>query len=289
MGLPYNVDVSAVPNPALEPDDPIAIGFEGAPVVVEPELLVGDSFSRTVVDGPGVTESGHGWSAPTGSTPSIQVANGVLTRDIAANTVVVLLNTSAVGQRDFDAAVDIMAPVAAVTGDSLVFGITGRYATDGGYFVGRFEFNTNGTTTIKISVHSNTHGYSEPVVINGFGPFTPGEWFTLRVRARGDTFELKAWPRADSEPAEWTAAYVLPVDTISGSTNRFGMYFWRLAGNTTTGPQYTVDNWRVFNVPTEVLRGGEVHVLDTLTIPLTAGGAMRGTTREQTVSAIGVM
>lgn len=288
MGLPYNVDVSAVPNPALEPDDPIAIGFEGAPVVVEPELIVGDSFSRTVVDGPGVTESGHGWSAPTGTTPAIQVANGVLTRALDPNTVAFLLNTSATGQRDFDAAVDIMAPAAGVTGEPLVFGIMGRYSSDAGYMNGRFEFVPGGTTTIKISVHDNVAGYSEPVVLNGFGTFTPGQWFTVRVRARGDVYEIKAWPRDEAEPHEWSARYV-GANVISGATNRFGMYFWRLTSNTNAAPQYTVDNWRVYNVPTETLRGGEVHVLDTLTIPLTAGGAMRGTTREQTVSAIGVM
>jgi hypothetical protein len=288
MGLPYNVDISAVPNPALEPDDPIAIGFAGRPQLVEPELLVGDSFERTVVDGAGQTESGHGWSQPSGQ-PELQVAGGVLTRSMAANSVGILLNTSAAGRRDVDALVDVMMPAVATGTGSLVFGIALRYATgdNGGYLTARLEFNVGGTTTIKLAIHDNDGPYKEVVTLAGFSTYSAGQWWTCRARTRGDVLEFKAWPRDEAEPSEWSAT-MTGANTIAGISNRFGMYFWRVNGNTNAGANYVMDNWRVYSVPTELLLGGEVHVLDTLTIPLTASAPMRGQTREQTVGTIGV-
>lgn len=289
-GLPYNVNLAAVPNPALEPDDPIAIGFEGRPEVVEPVLLVGDSFSRTVVNGVGTTESGHAWSIPAGGSTDFQVTGGIMTRGLLAeNTVGVCLNSTVDGQRDVDITVDLAVPAIVTGSGSLVTGIVTRYAASDHFMNARFEFNVAGSLTLKIVTHRpGDLPDGEQAALVGFGSYTAGQWWSVRARTRGDIVEMMAWPRDESPPTEW----MLTADganLINGAANRFGLYFWRLTGNTSAHPQWRVDNWRVRSVPTETLRGGEIHVIDTLSVPLTADAAMRGTTREQSLMDIGVL
>lgn len=282
-GLPYNVDFSAVPNPALEPDDPIAIGVEGAPGAVEPTLIVGDSFSRTVADGMGTSESGHGWS-PSGT--QHQVNGGVYKRELAANTAGTSTNSSASGRRDVRAYVDVRVPVAAA-GASLVSGIVLRYdGTD--YFTLRHEFNSNGMVTAKIARHSASLGYLETATLVDWHAYSAGQWWTVCAESFGAMLRVKAWPRDEPEPNEWLLVDD-SGDDVNGTSQRFGIYAWRVVGNTNSvAPQWEYDNWRVYALPSSPLRGGEVHIVDNLTIPLTAAGAMTGATREQTLVSIGV-
>jgi hypothetical protein len=288
-GLPYSVELSAVPNPALEPDDPIAIGFEGAPEVITPTLLVGDSFSRTVVNGIGTSESGHPWSVAAGTDAACQVTGGVMTRTSAANTANVAVFGATPGVRDVDIAVDVRAPSGATGTEALVLGVVTRYAASDHFLASRFEHNANGTLTLKIVTHRpDPESDGEQASLVDFAPYVAGDWWTVRTRVRGDVVELKAWPRDEAEPLEWQLSWD-GANIIDGTANRFGLYFWRLTGNTSPGPQWEIDNWRAYSAPRELLRGGELHVIDTLTVPLTAAGAMRGTTRQQNLVSIGVL
>ena len=284
LGLPYNVEFDAIPNPALEPDDPIAIGLQGAPEVVLPKLIMGDSFSRTVVDGVGTSESNHDWSVAAGGSANYQVGTGVLSRTIANNTSAVLLQESSIARADVDIYAEFMAPNVA-TGAALVAGTVLRYATNTDFYVARIEFNLAGALDLKLGDHFG--GVTEPVHIPGYATYSAGQWWTTRVRARGDKIEFKAWPSAGAQPDEW--AYTYSGARLGGvGDNRFGLYWWRVNGNTNnSAPQYQHDNFRAYDVPTTILRGGELHVVDSLTVPLTAEGAMSGTTREQTLVTVG--
>lgn len=286
VGLPYNVDFTAVPNPALEPDDPIAIGFEGAPLAVSRTLLVGDSFTRTVVNGIGTSESGHPWSLGAGADVNSQITAGVYRRTlpVAGNTGTELLS-SAVGRRDVDLYADVQVPNVA-TGASLVAGLILRYSGGADSFGARIEFDVGGVVSTKL--HKWLPEYEEPVAISGVATYTAGQWWSMRARAHGSTIEFKAWPRDTAdEPEDWWWSY----DEAHGPgvANRFGLWQWRVGGNTNaSGPQWLFDNFRAYDVPATGLIGGEVHVIDTLSIPLTASGAMKGATREQTLVAIEV-
>lgn len=284
LGLPYNVDFTAVPNPALEPDDPIAIGLEGEPQVIEPELIVGDSFSRVLPDTIGAGETGHAW---TPSAPSSQLAvNGsVFQRTMTVNTTASHVLPLSIGRRDLDAYVDLQVPIAA-GGATLAIGVLLRRNAADDFYSARLEFDADGDVSLKIADHGPL-GYSEPATIDGYAPYTAAQWWTLRARARGNVCELKAWPRNEPEPDDWALSYDGMRPAATGHDNRFGLYLWRVAGNTNnTGPQYLIDNFRAYDVPASMLRGGELHVLDTVTIPLTAAGALRGRTREQTLTSI---
>jgi len=285
LGLPYNLDLTAVPNPALEPDDAIAVGIIGTPVTSkQPRQLVGDSFSRTVVNGMGAAESGAGWSLS--SPADSQVNDGVLKKTIGtANTAHIAFNSTAVGRQDFDAYVDVQVPAVA-TGASLVFGVLARYADGSNYNTMRLEFNPNGKVSAKIARHSVAYGYDEHAVNTDFTTYAAAQWWTVRVRCKGDEFALKAWRRdVEPQPKEW----LLIGDDNKVRGPQFGLFFWRLAGNTNTaGPHWLVDNWRVYTVPTTLLSAGEIHVIDTLTIPLTADAPMQAGTREQSLVTIEV-
>ncbi|HYD28886.1 DUF5047 domain-containing protein [Brevundimonas sp.] len=285
LGLPYNVDFTAVPNPALEPDDPIAIGLEGEPRIIEPELIVGDSFSRVLADTIGAGETGHAW---TPSTPSSQLAvNGsVFQRTMTVNTTASHVLPLSIGRRDLDVYVDLQVPIAA-GGATLAIGALLRRNAADDFYTARLEFDADGDVSLKIADHGPL-GYAEPATIDGYAPYTAAQWWTLRARAHDNVCELKAWPRDEQpEPNDWALSYDGMRPAAAGQDNRYGLYLWRLAGNTNnTGPQYLIDNFRAYDVPANVLRGGELHVLDTVTIPLVAAGALRGRTREQTLTSI---
>jgi hypothetical protein len=285
LGLPYNVDFTAVPNPALEPDDPIAVGVEGKPTVVRPLPLAADSFSRVSVDGWSNSENGDAWSE-LGTLTDFQINGSTATLGLpSANTVLAALNSVARGRRDADIRVD--ARVSAIaTGASLLTGIALR--SDGGtanMYSMRLEFNTAGTVSIKMARHSSVLGYQELTALANFDTYSLGQWWTIRARARGSLLHLKAWPRDEPEPKEWQLAYDdAEADVLTGV--RFGLYMWRFSGNTNVAPQWELDNWRAQTAPVEGLRGGELHVIDSLTIPLTAAGAMGAVTREQSLTTI---
>lgn len=283
LGLPYNVDFSAIPNPGLEPGDPVAVGLQGAPTVVGRALLVGDSFTRAVIDGIGITESGHAWSVAAGASANYQVDGGVLEKTLGDNVFAVNTLPVAVGRRDVDLYLEVQVPATA-TGASLTVGPVLRYANSGDYYACRLEFNTGGTVSLKIV--SEDSGSTDVATLVGFDTYSAAEWWTVRARGRGDVIEMMAWPTAEAVPDEW----MLSIDDARGpgAANQFGIWWWRVGGNTNNvAPQYLLDNYRAYDVPSTVLEGGELHVMDTLTIPLTADAAMTGTTREQTLVVIG--
>lgn len=283
LGLPYNVDFQAIVNPALEPDDPIAVGIDGTPKLVTPTLLVGDSFSRTVVDGMGTSESGHTWF-PNGTASTYQVNGGVLKKNIItpgeAHTA--LLGTTA-GRPDVDLRAKFRAPATA-TGAALPAGFIARRDPDGYHDSLRLEFNAGGSLSLKMA--SSTAVYDEYAELPGFDSYTAGQWWHVRAAVVGEVRLLKAWPDGEAEPHAWMLTAESAVNTVGP---RFGLWFWKLGGNTNAGvPLWEVDNFQAFTAELEVLQGGEIHVVDSLTVPLTASGAMAGTTRQQSLGVIEV-
>lgn len=280
IGLPYNVDFDAVPNPALEVEDVLAIGIEGVPVQRKPLLIHGDSFTRTVVDGLGMAETGAAYSF---NNSSMQVNSGTFKRTIAsANSYSVpfVLNERV---RNARAYVDVRAPVTAIGGD-LGVGLSMRAADSNDFYAAWIAFTISSTVNAAI-VRRTTESASIDALdySDGIGTYFSGDWWTICMEADGDLLRMKAWPRdTEPEPSEWL------ITTDAGapfpeSENRYGLYFLRYSGNSNVSPQYELDNYRVQSLPGSDLQGGEVHVLDSITIPLTAAGAMRGTTREQTL------
>lgn len=287
IGLPYNVDFTAVPNPALEPDDIIAIGLKGTPYRTPPQLTTADSFTRTVVNGADPSEDGFGWSSAAGADTTIQVNGGVLRKTLGSNGSGLMLRFTAQGLKDVDQYLDVQVPNAAATA-SLVMALIFRYGpSDGNFYAARLEFDTSGNVSTKF-----TDGWNGPALVyyNGYRAYTAATWWTMRCRAKGGQIAFKAWPTADGQPEEWTWVYEDdPAIRLQGAGgSRFGMGWWRVGSNSNAGPQFLNDNYQSFTVPESALHGGELHVIDTVTIPMLADAEQRGTTREQTLGVIEV-
>lgn len=282
LGLPYNVNFTAVPNPALEPLDPIAVGIEGAPVPIVPTILAGDSFSRTVVNGVGPGEDGIAWSiGGAGSSTAFSVTTGTLRKTNGSNIAEFLLKPASIGRPDVELRSQVQVPSVAVAG-SLIHALVVRYTSGTDHYAARLEFNAGGTVTLKLG---DSSAVVTPVVINDFDTYSAGQWWDTLCVSRGSSIYFKAWPSTDPEPNAWS--FVYDDARLSGSTeNRFGLWWWRVGANSNAGPQWWVDNFRARTVPRSLIRGGELHVLDSLSVPLTADEAMRGTTREQTLVVI---
>lgn len=283
LGLPYSVSFQSVPNPALEPDDPIAVGIVGTPRLITPTLLAGDSFSRTVVDGVGTSESGHTWFT-SGTASTWQVNNGLLHKNIVtANEAHSALMGTTVGRLDVDLSAKFQA-VATPTGGSLVCGFVARRDTTGYLDALRLEFNTNGMVSLKMSSIAAT--YDEYAHLPNFAAYDVGEWWNLRAVVLGPLRLIKAWRDGDPEPFTWM---LQAEDYVNTTGTRFGLWYWKTSGNTNVGSVlWRTDNFKAQSAEIEVLEGGELHIIDSLTVPLTATQAMSASTRKQFLGTIGV-
>lgn len=283
LGLPYNVDFTAIPNPALEPDDPIAVGIEGAPTIVTPTLLAADSFSRTVVNGVGTPDYGPNWNILAGGSANYAVNSGVLKKTLAVGFTAFTRLNLPLSRRNIDVYQDVRVPNAA-TVSSLVAGFQLRWTDDNDYYSARLEFNASGTVTLKIADHY--YGYAETGELADFASYTANQWWTVRVRTVDSKIQIKAWPTANSQPGAWMLTDE-NADRVSPG-NQVGLWWWRVAGNTNnSAPQFEHDNVQVYSVPPQPLLGGELHIMDSIKVPLVATDAMTAVTREQSLTVIG--
>lgn len=277
LGLPYSVDFSVVPNPALEPWDPVSVRTEGVEDF-EPAALVADTFNRTVVDGWGTASSGEAWTATavwdvtpgygtnaitTPNQSSHAVLNGVIAPDVDGYMVVSVPNMA--------------------TGAALITGAATHYSNPGSIssYQLRLEFNVAGTVTAKIS--RIVSGSFLELASNNPVPgltYTAGQLWKLRFRQIGSLLRMKIWPNDSNEPNDWT----LETTDASNATGAIGVWAWKQTANSNTGVLFQVHE---FVVNTYERPAGDIHVIERMTIPLTADQAMTADTREQTLVVIG--
>ena len=281
LGLPYNVRFGQVPNPALEPHDPVAVNSRGALRLERPRTFLTDAFGRTVADTWGTADSGAVWtnSAP-GS--AFDVAGGEGTWAAASAGDVGRVVALGVSETDVDGYYVVSTPVA-VAGAALVMRANVRYVDlNNNYMVG-IELSPGGAVAVKAAKY--TAGvYTELGSLNPVpgAAYVAGARWAVRVRAVGTALKVRVWPDGEVEPTNWHLQ-VTDSDHAAGSV---GMWFWRVSPNSNTGAQFHVDDivWRTWP---GVAEGAELHVLETVKIPLDVDTVQRATTRQQTLVVIG--
>jgi hypothetical protein len=279
LGLPYNVDFSQVPNPALEPGDPVAVNLAGSRHVVR---LVGrDSFDRTVVDSWSNADSGQAWTI-SGTAANFDVTGGVGTVAAPTANLAQHARLDGVDESDVEGYFTASVPVAA-TGAALLFGAVVRRVDASNYYLLSFEFQVGGTVALKLwRVVSGT--FNQLAELNPIPgrTYTAGERWICQYRVVGTALKIKAWPEGSVPPPSWQVAATDTTYTSGG----VGILFWRVASNTNTGSQFNVDDFSVKSYP-GLPSGAEIHVIERLTIPLAVEQPMTAVTKEQTLVVIG--
>jgi hypothetical protein len=277
LGLPYNVDFTAVPNPALEPYDPVVVNAAGS-LNPEAKLLVKDSFSRTVTGSWGTADSGQAWSL-TGA--AFNIDGGAATYTITPDNVA-LSSLAGDSAADVEGQFTVSVPNLP-TGATFVVGAVTRHTGTTNNYQLRIEFRTDGKIGCKISrwFNSSLEELATNNPVDGL-TFTPNQIFRVRFRNVGTKLKIKIWIDGQAEPATWT----LETTDDAYTFGRVGLWGFRVPGNTNTGVQAQIHEFTASTYPA-IPSGAEVHVIEKLTIPLVADQPMTATTREQTPVVIG--
>jgi hypothetical protein len=197
-----------------------------------------DTFTRTLSDSWGTSDSGDAWTTSGGSSTDFDVNGSGGTVTITSANVsryAVIPATHA----DQDIRVSVSSSALA-TGASQYAGPVARYADANNTYYARIAFQTNQAVSLTIQKRV---GGTQTDLLTVTLPWThaASAVFGIRFLVQGSSLKAKAWPVATTtEPRIWhaettdtslTAAGSIGVRTITGS------------GNTNTNPVFTYDNF----------------------------------------------
>lgn len=191
-----------------------------------------DDFNRSVSNGWGTTSSslGQSWTTP-GTASNYSVDGSKAQIIIAAANTAVICRASNSDARDVDITMTIT-PAATATGASYGQGAILRYTDTSNYLYSTLEFNTAGTTTVKIrevvAGVATEIGALNPIPSSSY---TAGQSWKLRTQADGDIIRVMAWPVSGSQPTAWQITAT--QDSLTGT--QLGVYSVRFSGNSNSG------------------------------------------------------
>lgn len=167
--------------------------------------LVSDTFTRTVVNGWGSTESGTLGPLPytlTGGTVpgnyDVTAGKGTHTLD---TTNVIRYSVIDIGSPNFDIYATVSTPVTA-SGAPITTRLVGRYSDTANLYVAGLVFATTGLVTLQIARVVGGVG----ALIQQFadGAYAPNQEWRVRFQGNGSSLKLKAWIAALPEPDAWS-------------------------------------------------------------------------------------
>ncbi|WP_435279182.1 hypothetical protein [Streptomyces sp. 1222.5] len=254
---PYDVLWTKDPN-----DFPLDVKISGEVIrVTSITDWVTDTFSRTVSNGWGTNDSGFAWSTGGGSASDYSVGSGVGSHLLAsvASSRRCFANTSV---PDMDIYVSVTADQLA-TGDSLIGGVTSRYADSDNLYQGQLRFTSTNAVQVVIikrvaAAETVLGSYTMPGVT-----FAANTFYRLRFQLKGTRLRAKGWLASDAETPEWqvtvydsdlTTAGLLGFRSISGS------------GSTNVNPSIKYDDYmiaspQIFNISRSINGVVKAHAL----------------------------
>ncbi len=214
-----------------------------APCVPNTEPLFLDTFTRTLVDSWGSTETGSlgilPYTLAGGTNPGNYDVNGgkgrmALDTDTVDRTAVI-----DVGRTDFDLYAGFSTNQTALT-NSATSRIVARFTDANNNYQGGINWQPDGTTLIFLT--RILAGVQTILAITfSFSAYTPDVEFTLRYQGIGNDFKLKVWPTAGIEPEPWNLE---ATDTPQALTaTNVGILTRRDTGNTNVGMILATDNF----------------------------------------------
>lgn len=190
-----------------------------------------DTFTRTVSPGLGTADSGQVWTAS--SNWSVNGTTAIWSAPSAS-----LVSNPSLADADATncrARITVW-PTVVATGASLLYGMTLRRADSSNYLLYSIEFTASTTVVAKIwTVVAGSATSLGSVTLAG--TYSANDKWRVLVESDGGALRLKAWEPAnpsapdDDEPDAWS----LTANDSSVTGSGFGLYGWRLSGNTNAG------------------------------------------------------
>lgn len=186
-----------------------------------------DTFTRSVTNGWGTSDSGDAWSMSGGTAANYLTTSGV---GRAAHTDVGTRRFTYAGNyADVDFIGQITAP-STPTGAAIQGGYTFRFTDANNFYCAMANFSTTGM--VHVDIQKRKAGTITTLTSTVDQSFSPGfrKWF--RVRAIGSSLAVKLWSDGSAEPDTWGAT-ATDTDFTAGA---IGTHSVLLSGNTNTLP-----------------------------------------------------
>ncbi len=210
------------------------------------ELLVEDSFSRTVAQGFGAASIGGSYTTPEPKNMSVNGSQGVLSLTQTMTRSAWVGPSSA---EDVDVT-NSFGVSALPTAGSVYQGQMVRTNAAGAYYTSRLRIMPD--KTIYLGLRAVAAGGSQTTIGSDVTlPFAmaAGTRLISRFQVQGSTLRVKAWAKGSTEPANWQ---LTGTSTALPSAGRTGV--WSYLGGGTNSLDVTVDDLRVESLtPANVL------------------------------------
>ncbi|MEU6387662.1 hypothetical protein ABZ847_29360 [Streptomyces bauhiniae] len=205
--------------------------------------LAADTFGRTSSSGWGTATTGQAWTVGGAAATEFTVSSGIA-RHLQPTKNVIRLTRLADARSNVEQVSDVAIPAVA-TGASVVVGHIARYQTGTGdrYWL-RFEFDTGGAVSAKIS--KTIGGVGTDLAVRSGIPgltYTAGQWWTVRSSVVGRRLSVRAWPTGTPEPDGWTLTV---LDSSIVAAGQYGVQSWAVFGNTNT-TEVRFDNYQAID------------------------------------------
>lgn len=211
--------------------------------VINPPAIT-DTFSRTVVDGWGSTDTGQAWTvAGGGGAPDFDVTAGYGSHTLAT-TVSARRSQIVQPSADLDMTVDVAVSTLPV-GANLIGSLLAR--SDLGvanFYNARLEFTSvlSGSQVLITLAKRVASVDTLMVTVNTQMSFTAGQFFRLRFQVQDNTLRARAWPADQAEPDQWQ---VTVTDSNLLAAGYLGTRSFSGAGVTNPNPEVRYDNLTV--------------------------------------------
>lgn len=179
-------------------------------------LTVSDTFTRTVVNAWGTSDSGHVWSTDGGSASNYSTTGS---RGIHSATARGTGYITYTGSEMLD--VDIVSRVVVgvlATGDYISAGLVARFVSStGDYYLLRAEFRTDQSIVLTLFRRSSG-GFVTLASATSGATHSTGAGYSVRLQVVGSSLKSKFWQTSLGEPSSWDIDFVdsSPVTTSGG-------------------------------------------------------------------------
>jgi len=225
-----------------------------------------DTFTRSVTNGWGTSDSGHAYAFTGGTIPDDYDVNGsagTMTLTTANVSRRAVLDT---GSANHYLRARVTVPVLP-TGAGINVSLVLRFADMSNHYVAGLRIETTGAVTLLVErVVSGVFTTLTSATIAGW-THVAGASYHLAAEISGTTLRATAWRPTDAEPG-WR--YTTTDSSLSGHTSA-GVRASRVTGNTNTDP---VISWDDLSVPNPQ-RFTVTRLADGIDKPLPAGGQVR--------------